>query len=41
VGGVIQKPVKMGEAIRYEDIALREDDLIVKLRRAQDKMVFG
>lgn len=41
VGGVMRKPVKMGEAIRYEDIDLNEEDLIVKLRREQDKMVVG
>lgn len=39
VGGKIVKPVKMGTAIRYEDIALKEDDLIYKLRREQDKLV--
>jgi predicted homoserine dehydrogenase-like protein len=41
VGGVMRKPVKMGEAIRYEDIDLNEEDLIVKLKREQDKMVVG
>ena len=41
VGGVMRKPVKMGEAIRYEDIDLNEENLIVKLRREQDKMVVG
>ena len=40
VGGEIVKPVKMGEAIRYEDIALKEDDLICKLRREQDILIF-
>ena len=39
VGGKIVIPVKMGTAIRYEDIALKEDDLIYKLRREQDKLV--
>lgn len=41
VGGRMLKPVKMGEAIRYEDIELREDDLICKLRREQDKLLYG
>ncbi len=40
VGGRIVKPVKMGEAIRYEDIALNEDDLIYKLRREQDTLLY-
>ncbi len=41
VGGTMQKSVKMGEPIRYDDITLRENDLIVKLRREQDKMVLS
>lgn len=41
VGGVLTKPVKQGEAIRYEQIQLREEDLIVQLRREQDRMVWG
>jgi predicted homoserine dehydrogenase-like protein len=41
VGGVIQKLVKMGEAIRNDEIVLREDDLIVKLRHEQDKMILS
>ena len=41
VGGKIVNPVKKGEAISYDDIELNEDQLIVKLRREQDKMVFG
>ncbi len=40
VGGTILKPVKMGEAIRYDEIELK-DDLIVKLRREQDKLIYG
>ncbi len=41
VGGTMLKPVKMGEAIRYEDIQLREDDLICKLRREQDNLLYS
>ena len=41
VGGVLTSPVKQGEAIRYDQIQLRENDLIVKLRREQDRMVWG
>jgi len=32
--------VKMGGAIRYDEIELK-DDLIVKLRREQDKLIYG
>jgi len=39
VGGTLVKPVKKGEAVRYEDIELNEDQFIVKLRKEQDKMV--
>lgn len=41
VGGVLTQPIKQGEAIRYDQIQLREQDLIVKLRREQDKLVWG
>ncbi len=41
VGGVLTQPVKQGEAIRYDQIQLREQDLIVQLRREQDHMVWG
>ena len=41
VGGKIIRPVKMGEAVSYDDIELVEDNLIVKLRREQDKMISG
>jgi predicted homoserine dehydrogenase-like protein len=41
VGGKIVKPVKMGEAISYDDIELNEDKLIVKLRREQDRIIAG
>ena len=41
IGGVLTAPVKQGEPIRYDQILLREDDLIVKLRREQDRMVWG
>ncbi len=41
VGGKIVKPVKAGQAISYSDIELKEDSLIVKLRREQDKLVWG
>ena len=41
VGGVITQPIKQGEAIRYDQIQLREQDLIVQLRREQDHMIWG
>ena len=40
-GGKIIHKICMGEAIRYSDIELNEDQMIVKLRRQQDKMIYG
>lgn len=39
VGGVVQKPVKMGQPLRYGDVALDEGQTILKLRREQEKML--
>ena len=39
VGGVIKRPVKAGEPIRYDDVDLVESQTIVRLRREQDKML--
>lgn len=41
VGATMKKDVRMGEALSYDDVELNENQLIVKLRREQDKMVFG
>jgi len=41
IGGKMIKPVKDGEAIRYNDIELDEEQCIVKLRREQDNIVYG
>lgn len=41
IGGKIINPVKQGEAICYDDIELNEEQLIVKLRREQDQMIYG
>jgi predicted homoserine dehydrogenase-like protein len=38
VGGMMKKAVKTGEPIRYSDVDLVEDQVIVKLRREQDKL---
>jgi predicted homoserine dehydrogenase-like protein len=38
VGGVMKKAVKAGDPIRYSDVDLIEDQVIVKLRREQDKL---
>lgn len=40
IGGVMKKAVKKGQAISYDDIDLDEDQLIVKMRKEQDKLVF-
>ncbi|MCD4672586.1 MAG: hypothetical protein K8R77_07980 [Anaerolineaceae bacterium] len=40
-GAVLNKDIAMGVAISYDDVTLNEDLLIVKLRREQDKMVYG
>ncbi|MDX9865547.1 MAG: hypothetical protein RBT34_12155 [Anaerolineaceae bacterium] len=40
-GAVLKNDVVMGEAVSYDDVELNEDLLIVKLRREQDKMVYG
>lgn len=39
VGGVVQKPVKMGQPLRYEDVALDEGQTILKLRREQEALL--
>jgi len=39
VGGVVQKPVKAGQPLRYEDVALDEGQTIVKLRREQEALL--
>lgn len=41
VGATVEKPVQAGQPIHYSDIALVESQMIVQLRRAQDKMVQG
>jgi len=41
IGGKIKRPIKQGEAIKYSDIELNEDQLIVKLRKEQDRMIYG
>lgn len=41
IGGRIKKTVKLGEPIRYDDIDLDEDQLIVQLRKEQDRMIYG
>jgi predicted homoserine dehydrogenase-like protein len=38
VGGVMKKPVKAGGPVRYSDIELAEDQVILKLRREQDML---
>jgi predicted homoserine dehydrogenase-like protein len=40
-GAVLKNDVAMGEAVSYDDVELNEDLVIVKLRREQDKMVYG
>lgn len=40
-GATVKNDVAMGEALTYDDLELNEDLLIVKLRREQDKMVYG
>lgn len=39
VGGTIKRPVKQGEPIRYEDIQLKEDQLIYRLRLEQEALI--
>ncbi|MEN8240507.1 MAG: SAF domain-containing protein [Chloroflexota bacterium] len=39
VGATLIKDVPMGKALRYSDVDLKEDQLIVKLRREQDAMI--
>lgn len=38
VGGVLQRPVARGQALRYDDVKLNEDQTIVRLRREQDAL---
>ncbi|MBL8093830.1 MAG: NAD(P)-dependent oxidoreductase [Anaerolineales bacterium] len=39
VGATVVRPVKAGQPIRYDDVALVEGQTILKLRRAQDALV--
>jgi predicted homoserine dehydrogenase-like protein len=39
VGATVQKPVKQGQPIRHEDVALDEAQTIVRLRREQDQVL--
>ena len=39
VGATIIKPIKMGDPIRYSDVTLDENQIIVRLRREQDRML--
>ncbi|MGB9801199.1 MAG: NAD(P)H-dependent oxidoreductase [Thermanaerothrix sp.] len=41
VGGIIKKAIKRGEPIRYEDIQIKEDQLIYRLRLEQDSLIKG
>jgi len=41
IGAKIKNPIKQGEAICYFDIELDETQTIVKLRREQDRMLYG
>ena len=41
IGGKMVKSVRQGEAICYDDIELDEELCIVKLRREQDRLVYG
>jgi predicted homoserine dehydrogenase-like protein len=38
VGATVVKPVKTGQPIRYSDLALDESQVILRLRREQDKL---
>ena len=38
VGGIISKPVKKGQPIRYDQIDLNESQVIYRLRKEQDKL---
>lgn len=37
-GAIVQKAIKVGDLISYDQVELNEDSLIVKLRRQQDKL---
>lgn len=39
VGATVTKSVKMGDPIRYSDVTLDESQIIVRLRREQDRML--
>jgi len=41
VGATLKRAVKMGDALQYDDVDLNEDQYILKLRREQDKMIYG
>ncbi len=40
VGATVEKPVACGQPIRSEDVHLNESQLIVRLRREQDQLLF-
>ena len=37
-GAIVQKPLKIGDLITYDDVQLNEESLIVQLRRLQDNL---
>lgn len=37
-GAIVQKPIKLGDLISYDQVELNESSLIVKLRRQQDQL---
>jgi predicted homoserine dehydrogenase-like protein len=37
-GAIVQKPIKVGDLISYDQVEINESSLIVKLRREQDKL---
>lgn len=39
VGATVQRPVKMGEPVRYSDVELKEGQTIVRLRQLQDQLL--
>ena len=41
IGAKIKNPIRQGEAICYSDIELDESQLIVKLRKEQDRILYG
>ncbi len=41
VGATVEKPIKAGQAICYSDLTLNENQTILRLRRDQDRMLYG